>query len=245
MEQKSKHLSVGTGLGLMIALAAVAFWGLGALATKRYSEPLDPGMAMTTTAGERPLQILRTGTQDTLEIAQEYFASNQPSKAVVALDAARRVARVGRDVGAPGFAGLLEQLKQSRKAVQNGSRAEAATMLDAASREFANSAPTGAEASERSGMPPGDATAYRGATVINAVGVRIGELESVDATDAVLALGNTRDVFGFWDVGGERTKVPLTQLIAGRKSGRGITTVVFPVAAARPERIKGELTANR
>lgn len=240
MKDDSQTLGTGSGLLIMAVLGALAFWGLGALAATRYGDPLQPPQSPTPKVAEDPMQRLREGTQFAVDVAVRDFSGGDTTKAVIALDAARRCARVGRDAGAPGFGALLTGIEETRKAVQNGSRARAPGMLAQASRAFAASAPTGRENPAREA---GAWDRYAGAMVVNAEGVRVGEFEFV-GRDATVVLGNARDVFGFLDFGGTRVRVPTASLIPAATSGRGITTVVLPVHSADPASIKLELLNN-
>lgn len=238
--KKESQPIVGSLLA-MVVLGALAFWGFGTLATRRIGEPLEragPPAAPSPRAGADPVATLRAGTRHAVELAIGGFETLHRSHAVVALDAARRAARIGRDADAPGFAGLLDAIDRVRHVVQNGKVEEAPAMLNAALRTFEGAEPTGRTATA---AQPIDAWAkYRGAQVINAEGVRIGE---VDATEPqiVIALGKGRDWFGFVDVGGERVQVPRDRLIVSNTRGRGPMTVVLPVFGAKPAAIRAEL----
>jgi hypothetical protein len=69
---------------------------------------------------------------------------------------------------------------------------------------------------------------YRGATVLNAQGVRIGEVKEIRDGSLVISLRGLSDLFGFIDFGGRETAVPLNQVLLGRRKTLGSTFVAIP-----------------
>jgi hypothetical protein len=239
MGPEKKTPSVAGPILAMCALGALAFGGFGALAAQRTGVPLEAAGRPTMERGADAVSVLRTGAARAVDLARVKLLAGERTPAVVALDAARRAARVGTGAGLEGFGPLLAQVEQARHAVQNGHAERAPEILGAATRAFAASMPTG-RATENKQAYRAVTPAMRGATVINAAGVRIGELESV-GPDAVIALGPRQDIFGFIDLGGPRVHVPRERLVAGATSSRGNATVMLSVVGARPADVEAEL----
>ncbi len=235
-------------LAAMLVLGVVAFAGLGALVEWRYSQrPLPPPGLAKVVPGESPAVVAARGLAASAGAASEGLAAGKRSRAMTALDAALRVAGVGRDAvsGVLGwaFSAAHYHLEQARAAVANGDAAAARGHLDdAVAAMLAATSPTVAPgpASATPSPPwPGDRAGYRGAILLNAVGARIGEVVEVGgdrtgAFRAVLSIGGVQNLYGVIDIGGTRTTVAADRLVYG---GRGVVGARYVVAPTFAETI--------
>ncbi len=134
------------------------------------------------------------------------------------------------------FEDALKEIKNARCFLQNGKPAEAPGALSKAIDALAAVTET---TGDRNGSVRIGAE-YEGAQVINAQGIRIGELERITGsgkqTSAVLRLGG-QDIFGFWDWTGTQVIVPVDQLLIGKRRTIGAAFVALPSFETGPESI--------
>jgi hypothetical protein len=168
------------------------------------------------------------------------------SAAVHALDAAMRAAEVGAH-GAHGtlqgaFAQALKHIRLARHTIQNGKPGSVPQHLTAVV-EVLDAAATAATASES--LPPTQETwsTCRGAMLINALGIRIGEvarlwLAEQGTLQAVLSLGGSYDVLGLFDIGGTIVTVPAHTLLFGTPQTIGAVLVSLPTFVSSADRIE-------
>ncbi len=231
--EKSMHTRhVGISLLGMALLGSLAFWILQALAGTRVAQPIGAAPTVAATEPGSAAASLRTGTETALATAVRAVHDGRRAEAVAAMDAARRAARVGHEAGLAGFQGAVDAIEEARRTVQNGDFAGTAPVLSRGLDELraTRSSPSG---DGSSGVPAGQLADYRGATVLNAEGVRIGELEDANGVSAAIFDGSKRDAFGFIDRGGARIEVPTKQLVFGRRHRAGDTLVVLSTHAMR------------
>jgi hypothetical protein len=172
--------------------------------------------------------FLAAGTADAIESAVRAVQEGKRTLATQSLDAAKRSADVGAH-GAMAAAGAsfhdaLRAVREARTVMQNGGRPALLPLrrvIDTL-RELNGTALRGSQA----GLAP-----YEGATVINARGVIIGEVESVEDSDdgmrVRLVLGGVQDFMGFVDVGGRARVVPAAAIVFGERRVAGSTFVAL------------------
>ncbi len=225
----------------MFVLGALGFWALAALVQFRIGRPVAT-QQVAATAGN-PLDILRQGARESIEMARIALQRGDKSKAAAALDAAKRATEVGRDVKSDTFKGVFDFVKQARYALQDGDCSKAQEFLKDASDVLSKSNPSSGTTAILTTQNFGDA--YRGATVLNAQGVRIGEVEQGEESRATLVVGGKRDLLGFIDLsGGRHIEVSLKDLILGKPKNLGSTMVVLPTLAVSPERVAKDAIAQ-
>ena len=226
----------------MVVLGVASFGAFGAAVQWREGRLIEPPQDVDSSmAGRPPVEVLRRGVVASAEVARAGVDGGDRATGMRALDAAVRAARVGLASATGPLAWAFDhawrQLQASRVSVETGHPGAAkdhldrvvGTMEDAA--RFADADATTLPAAQ-------DWDRYRGATVINAMGVRIGELDEVvvtaDGPTARLTLGGNLDVFGFLDLGGDSVRVDATRLLYGQPRSVGIVHVVMPVFGASP-----------
>lgn len=231
---------------LVVGLAALAVPGW--LYERREGRPLRaPGVtapALPPGSGgspREPLETLAAGLGEALTVAQESLRAGQTSEAARALDAALRAAEVGAHASPGGaFPPALEHVKHARKELQDGQPSRAARTLARAR----------AALGARPGSPPVQTVPslgrYAGGTLINAEGVRIGEVVSVSGDRVELVLGGWRDFMGLFDLGGGRhVTVPADALVFGPARYFGLTLVAAPTFETSPDLDAAALTLSR
>ena len=234
------------GLAAMLALGAISFAVLAAVVQFRIGRPLASAGQTMLPRNASPLQGLEEGLRESLVIAQRAFQSNDRSRAVRALDAAMRAAEVGEHA-AEGtnfthFGAVREHVMQARLAVQNGNGQRAESLIGEAVASF--STQRGGESSRpgnNAGDPVTDVSGYREAVVINAHGVRIGEVRKAEGGRLVMSIQGYNDLLGFIDSGGQEIAVPADQVLFGKRKKLGSTIVAIPTASTAPDGIRTEL----
>ena len=225
----------------MFVLGGLGFWALAALVEFRIGRPV---VVQVAAAAGTPLDILRQGAQESIDTASTALQRGDKSKAAAALDAAKRATEVGRDAKGETFKGVFDLVKQARYALQDGDSARAQELLKDASDTLSKSNPSSGTTAILTTQNFGDA--YRGATVLNAQGVRIGEVDQIEESRAMLVVGGKRDLLGFIDLsGGRHIEVSLNDLILGKPKNLGSTMVVLPTLSVLPERVAKEAVAQR
>lgn len=202
---------------------------------ERVAGPRAPGG----TRGEGTGATLRRGFLDSLLAAREGLQEGRRSEAAHALDAAMRIGTVAKHA-APGpdpFEETHEELQRARHALQIGRPEEAIELLGRAVRLL-----SAADAAEIRIPSATGVEGYDGAHLLDARGVRIGEVEGVEDGEAVIVLGGARDVWGLFDLGtaDARLRVPADRLVFGPARFLNTTLVAAPVLDhAAVERVLG------
>jgi hypothetical protein len=235
-------------LGLT-ALGAIVFAGFAGLVEYRQGRPLHPPAQAQASEGQteaHPLEVLTVGARVSTTTAQHALERGARSEAVHALDAAMRAAAVGKHAahGKPkdAFAQALKTIKQARHVLQNGKPTaaqrhlkDAVATLDA----IATAVPT-----DQTPLPDQATWSdYQDAVLLNALGLRIGELDHLQTSEsgpaeAVLVLGGGQDVLGLFDVGGTERIVPADRLLFGKRQTIGAIHVVLPTLASSVQQIE-------
>ncbi len=223
---RSRYLPGLVLVGLLGGALPMAATGQQAMATR----------ITTANADAQRLASLMRGLAYSMQVASGALATDgQRLRATGALDDARRIARVLRDVapgGEPAGRDGLDAVERARHALQNGNPAAASRILHDASvrmQRLATQAPADPVGAVRS--------ADTGKPVINAAGQRLGRLERLlpkqdGVTRAVLKVGGVINLFGFVDAGYREVTVPVDQLVAG-KTMVAITSSITPEQAGQ------------
>ncbi len=216
----SRGLLLGTMIVLGIVALAVPAWTYEA----RTGRPL--GVTPAPASAQRPLESLAAGTVSALELAEQRLRAGRRSDAARALDAARRAARVGGFADTHGaFAETLKLVRGARDSLQDGRPSQA---LASVQRALATLRPDAVQMH----APNQRLDRYVGATVIDATGVRIGEVVQASGEQVEIALGGGRDVLGLFDLErGTRMTVNRGALVLGPRRWVGATLVAWPAAA--------------
>ena len=231
--EKEDQVSPGKLIGYLIAmtlLGIVSFIILAAVVQARHRMPIEPVPAEAAKSAE-PVAVLKEGLENSLQVARINFQAGHRAKALRALNAAHHAAELGKSVTSdPFFVEAFDRIEKTRRALENGHPKRAPEIL------------SGIVAQKQSGssvslnLPP-NLGEYDGATVINASGLRVGEVENVSGDRAHLKLG-LQDVLGFIDLGRTSVDIPVNRLVFGKKKGVGPTMVCLPVYAQKPDEIR-------
>lgn len=225
---------VGYMLGLLV-IGAASFAIFGALYAARMGTPLH--LEKTVGPGD-PATAMRDGATAALRKATEALGKGRRAEAMHAMDAAGRVIEVGAEAFGGRWHEAAKDLHHAKRSMANGRPAVAADAMHAATEKLGE-----AGAVARAPDQVKDLSAYRGATLINAAGVHIGEVKAPRAKDgnAGVILGGVQDLFGFWDLGGQRVQVPARRLVYGPAQWPQPTLVVLPTLASEPAEIHAQL----
>jgi hypothetical protein len=226
----------------MFVLGAAGFCALAALVQVRIGRPVAAAPAAPDRSARHPLALLREGVRDAIQSAEDALRSKNQARTAAAMDAAKRAAEVGRDAeSGDDFRRAFAAVENARLALQDGSRQEALVQL----QEAAQALPPGTTRNQSlRNVDTSELYGYRGATVLNAQGVRVGEVERVSGRKFVVIVGGARDLLGCIDLpGGHQFEVPVEQTVMGKRKTLGSTMVVLPTLSASPERIESELVA--
>lgn len=213
------------GLGI---IGMVAFALFGAIHEARMGRPLssDPPAPASREAAE----VMARGAQHAFAEGARALQLGDRGAAMHAMDAGMRLAEVGVEAfgGSEPWRAASQHARDAKRAVASGHKQRAAEALQAAATSL-----RGAGA-ERAGPPP--RAGYGGATLLNANGVRVGEVRSVDpGGGAELVIGGVHDLYGFLDWGGENLTVDADKLVYGPAQWPRPTLVVLPTLAQEPD----------
>lgn len=218
----------------MLALALTLFAAMQALMETRIGRPLG-SVPQGDAAGIAAADIVTTGIRASLSFANKGLQMHRRADTARALDAAMRASEVAQDALSGTSAGTAfdrvhRAVMQGRLALQNDQKSEVARHIEAAieavPQQLAMDVP-----------PPPNLQEYLGATVINAEGIRVGEVARVQDTELVISVGGHRNVFGFIDIGGEQLTIGPGRLLFGRKKRFGDTFVSLPTLVASPRQL--------
>lgn len=234
---------------VMVILGAAAFAGLGWLVEYREGLPLHeaPSAAMQEAAQQAPMSVLQIGAQTSLQEAVQAFRQDRRSKAAHALDAAMRAVKVGmhasRTPTQKHWTEAHSRIKKARRALQTGDPTAARRALQKAIATLEQITASDGPPENRKAPSGAGKEAYEGALLINAQGIRIGEVRRVSPaeagrSEAVLVLGGARDVLGLFDWGGTRVTMPADRLLYGNPQTIGMVHVVLPSFESSPVRLE-------
>lgn len=222
-------------LAAMLLMGGLSFWALGALVEFRIGEPA-PIAFETPSSQSAAAASIQAGLVHDLEAARAALEKGDQTDAARAMDAAKRVAEVARDSSGAPFSDAFDAIKNARFALQDGDGARARNLLSRARQTVsgANGLAQGKIPLERSQAVAG----YKGATVLNAMGVRIGEVIEANASQVEVTVGAPRDVLGVIDFGGgEKITVTADAVRFGKQKKVGSTMVVLPTFATSAKKI--------
>ncbi|WP_315787810.1 hypothetical protein [Fischerella sp. JS2] len=180
-------------------------------------------------------EILQKGIVKNMRNAAEAIATKGKRKqAMLAIDEARRVAKVGMyaQSGNGNFAKAEKALEEVRHSIQNGKPKEASIQLKAA-LQVLNEAPI-----SQNFAVSKSTQGYEGATLINARGQILGELESTTGEVLRARIGDWQNTLGFIDFGGTPVAIPRNKLVFGKKQTLGYVFVVLAEEINQEEAIK-------
>ena len=194
-------------LAAMIVLGAVTFVAFGWLVEYRQGQPLDPPPGTDTAiAIADPATVLVRGLAAVAEKGSDALSESDRGRAMAALDASLHLTEVGRDAVDGrrqwAFAAAYLEVQRARTAIQVGSIGGTETNLG----RVVNTMETALDTPGRAALPEqSDWGAYDGATVLNAMGVRVGDVDHLEQGDggprAVLVIGRAVDVYGIFRLG--------------------------------------------
>lgn len=223
---------------VLTAIGAVSFAVFGAIYQARIGKPVAIQPLTQTQTAAVPAEVMRRGAAGALRVAMQNLTEGHRSEATHALDAGLRVMEVGAEAYGGAWHEAAKLVQRAKRALANGRLTAAGEALRAAREkmdevEVAGSAPLS--------LKPG--REYVGATLLNAAGVRIGELTAVGAEGGhgEAVLGGARDLYGFWDLGGEPVRVPPERLVYGPAQWPHSTMVLAPTLARDPAAVRAAL----
>jgi hypothetical protein len=204
----------------LLLLAAMIVLGFGALgifgwvvAVGQHESPVPP----LRVSSSDPLEQARGGLLLTSRTAGAALARGDVAQAGRALDAAKRAS------GVVGDGPVRDLIEQTREAIDDGNPRAAARRLDLAIRRLQR---PGGPGWASPGAPAHADGAYDGATVIDARGVRLGEVVGIRGSEVELSVGQGRNTFGFIDFDGHQEFVPADHVIFGKRKSLGETMVM-------------------
>lgn len=221
---------------VLTVIGVVAFALFGAIHEARIGRPLAVPVPQTTRDG--PAAMMQVGAGHTLGEAARLLDAGRRSEATHAMDAAMRVLEVGayafRDISGKQWHEAANRAKKGREALANGDVGRAIEDLRAAAERLGDASARG-----MGGDAVPELNRYVGATVLNAAGIRIGEIVSVasDGDRATVAIGGVRDLFGFWDWGSRTVRVASDVMVRGRTDWPKPTLVVLATVDTEPAEI--------
>lgn len=227
------------GLGSLVAMAVIA----GLPSARPIS--LNPGSDADVNSIER----LAVGVRTSLQESRSALEDGSRSVASLALDAAMRAADVGAHAAtgelAVGLQSALDEAEMAARDLQNGREPRAISHLDTA-LESVGTLDAESESLETDPTVTGD---YRGATLINAAGVEVGELQTLAVRDrymeATVTVGGLPDMLGFVDVDGRTVTVNAEAFVFGESRSLGPTMVVVPSFETDPSLLVDILVGRR
>lgn len=218
----------------LIVLGTVAFAAFGWLIQFREGRTVHAGVQTPQEARQNPVAMVAKGARTSAETAKKDLEEGKRSKAVHALDASMRAAEVGTHAAETEdkthFEHAVKSIQDARRFLQNGRPDKAPESLAKAVDALSKITDQESDPKEKSNHYVW--REYEGAQMINAQGIRIGELETILPSGngtplALLRLGG-QDIFGFLDLGGKRLKISADKLVCGRRQSIGATLVALP-----------------
>ncbi len=224
---------------LSLNIAGMFVFGAVALAIPawlfevRTGQPIQPeGLAELAAVETLPLETdetngrleaqARKGLFASIAIARSALQQDERSDAMRALDGAMRAAGVmDHALANRQYRKLSKDIEEARHAVQNGQPNRAVAILTRTSQNFPAAETTARQPSLRNG--------WKNATVIDARGVRLGELVAIADDGTVVISQGLRDVFGFLDLStGPTFTVAIERLLVGKRNRFQNLTVMLP-----------------
>lgn len=226
-EKETKVSSQRTGLlASMTALGAVAMVIPAWAAEMREGTPLlsaAPSLVSATSSEDHTFSP-RQGLQESVTESLEQLEMNHRSNSAHALDAAHRAVMTLHSAYPANneFGELKKSLTQARHALHMGRDSDAMDWLKQVQTTLAQQENRLSPVSKASVKP------YLGAVVLNAHGIKQGEIVRVSQDKVIIARGY-RDVWGFIDFGGQQFPVSSNSLLWGKKKSIGSTMVLMPM----------------
>ena len=233
----------------MTVLGIAVFGGLAWLVEWREGQPMPVPQEVEVPAPQElrgPLAVLVAGARVTTETARIELQRDRRSRAVHALDAAVRAVDVAHHAAPEASRQVLQQaarhLQEARERIQNGDPEQARERLQQAADRLRGARDAVGRAAAAS--PPADRfEQYHGALLLNAHGIRVGEVEAIERgvgqANAIVVLGGWRDVLGLFDTEGMRRRVPADRLLYGQPQSIGMTKAVLPTFRTAIDAVDG------
>jgi hypothetical protein len=136
-------------------------------------------------------------------------------------------------------------IKQARRAVQNGKPTAAQRHLKAAVATL-DAAAQAAPTDQTTLLEQATWSDYQDAVLLNALGIRIGEVVRLQPSaggpaEAVLVLGGGQNVLGLFDIGGTERTVPAHNLRFGKRQTIGAVHVALATLASSARQIENTM----
>lgn len=225
-ESRPARIGLVTAMVILgVAALAVPAW----LAEIRDGTPVEGAALQLSEAEPDGLAVLGRGLEDTLDTAIRSLGEDRRTHAAHAIDAAHRAAEVGKEAAPDSaLARALEDIKQARYELHMGRAAVARSKLAAARDRLREMEPPSAAA-------PASLARFKGASVLNANGVDVGEVVAVEGDRLQVALGGPRDVWGFWDFSyTETAEIRADAVVVGPQRTIGSSLLVMPTGETTP-----------
>lgn len=237
-------------LTTMVVLGLIAFAFLAWAVQWREGRPVEQLAAESVEpAPAQRIAVLAAGANSSADTARTALMQDERATAAHALDAATRASRVGMHAttGETGHQFKLahQAFKEARQALQNGNQlSETVAHIETAMAALTQAAHS--DNGLRTELP--ELADLQDASVINAQGVRLGEIDRIEEgpdgrPQAVLVLGDGQNVLGVLDLGGQRVAVPADQLLLGKPQWLGRAHVAIPSLKADVTEVVAELEA--
>jgi hypothetical protein len=138
------------------------------------------------------------------------------------------------------FADANRKIKNARVALQDGRSLDAAQLASTALAIIASGDASTAEVPVKLITPD----RYKGAKVLNARGIRVGEIRRIENAEVIMSIGGAAGLFGFLHFGGQEVRAPLDRVLVGEPKTIGSTFVALPVLATAPDDIRNQMIAE-
>lgn len=228
---------------LMAALGLVGYILLGWLVESRQGRSIQADTALLDAPGMTPLAALKTGAWLSTKSARSALSAGQRGEAAYALGSATRALQVAAHaaVARQEFQQALKMNERARAALQRGRPQQAGEYIERTIAVLVD-----IDAATAPDRQPAAFAGYEGAVLLNAMGVRIGEISGMRADAegqlwALVVIGGVRDLLGFLDFGGSRIQVPASRLAFGKEQTSGPVMVAAATFATDLSDVRDEL----
>ena len=234
------------GLNLVMWTAGlVAFalftWSVAWLDAQPVEIPDAVEVAAVPDAG---LATLTAGATRSASAAREHLRLGQRSAASHALDAAMRVAEVGRETShgevKAAFTVGEHAIVRAREALHDGDAGTAIDHLEEAVTALDDAVEPARDITVP--VPPQPVwSGWDGAVLVNALGGTIGEVQGIETDGgepvAIVHVGGGNDVLGLFELGGHTVRIPADRLLWGPRRTLGNALVAVPVESRTVEQV--------
>lgn len=184
-----------------------------------------PNLSTADTSSLSNLEILQAGMVTNMERAVEAIAdSGRRKEAMVAVDEAHRIAKVGayaESSGGGSFSQVATAVEEVWRHIQNGQPEAALNRLKEATATLEQAPVPDAFAA------PEPIEADKNARLLNAYGEIVGDLERTPEGTFTATVGGWQNVLGFLEFGGTSFTLPADKLVFGKQQIAGYDFVVL------------------